>query len=212
MSKTYEIILVSFGDNEKKILTFIENYTDINRDDLAVVLQKLPAVLRKTNSSIEAKIIKSQLEAIGAVVEIRTINEDERLTRQSSRGSSRRDERYREASRSTNNFDNDPEFSETGSSSSRTYRSRRSRSMSDTSYYDEDDLNRNPVTAWSQPSWFQKLLGYETSATEYKLYTSYDITYDNSNPIRGTSGCLTVIITGFLLVLGGIIAMSRILI
>ena len=73
MPKQFEIILVSMGNQKDTILGHLQDSSNLEQQKVIEMMENLPATIKITENKMEAVMLKSALEMMGAKVEIKEI-------------------------------------------------------------------------------------------------------------------------------------------
>lgn len=142
----YEVKITDIGQGENQILSYIQKNENCDPETALRFLEKLPIVIRKTNSKMEAYLIQEAIKSFGATVEIIQ----------------------------TDSIDNDEE-SYTNATNVRN-------TEEEAEFYGKGPVNMWPV--------HNRIRG------------------DKEGPVKAPSGCMSIILAGFLLFVTSIILAS----
>ena len=67
----FEVVMTSFGDQKIKVIKEVRGITGLGLAEAKAKVEGIPAVIKEQVSKDEAEEIKKQLEAVGAVVELK---------------------------------------------------------------------------------------------------------------------------------------------
>ena len=67
----FDVVMTSFGDQKIKVIKEVRGITGLGLAEAKAKVEGIPAVIKEQVSKDEAEEIKKQLEAVGAVVELK---------------------------------------------------------------------------------------------------------------------------------------------
>ena len=67
----FDVVMTSFGDQKIKVIKEVRGITGLGLAEAKARVEGIPAVIKEQVSKDEAEEIKKQLEAVGAVVELK---------------------------------------------------------------------------------------------------------------------------------------------
>ena len=67
----FDVVMTSFGDQKIKVIKVVREITGLGLAEAKAKVEGIPAVIKEQVSKDEAEEIKKQLEAVGAVVELK---------------------------------------------------------------------------------------------------------------------------------------------
>ena len=67
----FDVVMTSFGDQKIKVIQEVRGITGLGMAEAKAKVEGIPAVIKEQVSKDEAEEIKKQLEAVGAVVELK---------------------------------------------------------------------------------------------------------------------------------------------
>ena len=67
----FDVVMTSFGDQKIKVIKEVRGITGVGLAEAKAKVEGIPAVIKEQVSKDEAEEIKKQLEAVGAVVELK---------------------------------------------------------------------------------------------------------------------------------------------
>ena len=67
----FDVVMTSFGDQKIKVIKEVRGITGLGLAEAQAKVEGIPAVIKEQVSKDEAEEIKKQLEAVGAVVELK---------------------------------------------------------------------------------------------------------------------------------------------
>ena len=67
----FDVVMTSFGDQRIKVIKEVRGITGLGLAEAKAKVEGIPAVIKEQVSKDEAEEIKKQLEAVGAVVELK---------------------------------------------------------------------------------------------------------------------------------------------
>ena len=67
----FDVVMTSFGENKVKAIKAVRGATGLGLKEAKAAVEACPTVVKEAASKEEAETLKAELEAIGAVVEIK---------------------------------------------------------------------------------------------------------------------------------------------
>ena len=67
----FDVVMTSFGDNKVKAIKAVRGATGLGLKEAKAAVEACPTVIKEAASKEEAETLKAELEAIGAVVELK---------------------------------------------------------------------------------------------------------------------------------------------
>ncbi|MEW5819326.1 MAG: hypothetical protein AB1782_03985 [Cyanobacteriota bacterium] len=199
MSRKFEIVLYDIGAYKDKLTRFLSDYIQISGVEADYLLAKLPAVIRKTNSKLEAAILVNQLKALGANVEVREVG----------------------TAVNTTSYNDSSNYSSSYSSRS-SYRGdfySKDSTLSNPDHFGPVDAgwpatyikNYSPISAWKSRSIIEYILNINNE-TDNKEHSRFITSEYSSGPVSQATGCFVTFTAGVLLIMSGITLLGTILV